>query len=93
MYPILFSFGNITIYSFGLLLSIAILVCGVGLSILAKKVRLDTTDLFDKYLLAIFVSIVCARLTYFIVYPEAFKGPVGSIWTIFALWQGGLVFY
>lgn len=93
MYPILFSVGNITIYSFGLLLSIAILVCGVGLSVLAKKSNLDTKNLFDKYLLAIFFSIICARLAYFILYPDAFRAPAGSFWAIFALWQGGLVFY
>jgi phosphatidylglycerol:prolipoprotein diacylglycerol transferase len=93
MYPVLFSIGNITIYSFGLFLSLAILLCGVGLFILAKIAKLNVANFFDKYLLIIFVGLVCARITYAILYPDAFKAPTGNFWSIFALWQGGLVFY
>lgn len=93
MYPVLFSIGNVTIYSFGLFLSIAILFCGIVLYVLAKIAKLDTINYIDKYLLIIFSGMVCARITYAILYPDAFKAPMGSFWSIFALWQGGLVFY
>jgi phosphatidylglycerol:prolipoprotein diacylglycerol transferase len=93
MYPVLFSIGNITIYSFGLFLSLAILLCGVGLFIFARIAKLNTANFFDKYLLIVFAGLVCARITYAVLYPDAFKAPTGNFWSIFGLWQGGLVFY
>ncbi len=93
MHPIILSAGHVVIYSFGLLLALALVVGGVTTMVLAHMARLSTKGLFDTLLFIIFASVVGARLAYVIGYHQLFFGATGNFGQIFALWQGGLVFY
>lgn len=93
MHPILFHFGSVTIYSFGLFLALGIVCGSLVIALLSKRARVSMHGLFDTILFILFGSIVGARVAYIVVYPHFFFPPSGTISSIFALWQGGLLFY
>jgi len=93
MHPILFRVGDVTVYSFGLLLALGIIIGGVVVALLARRYKLPTKTLFDDLLFVLFSSVIVSRIIYALVYPAYFKAPDGNFWQIFALWQGGLVYY
>jgi len=91
VYPTIFEGDFITVYSYGLMLSIAIIVSTVLLLREAKKQGVAAEPLVDLILLVVLGGIIGARLfyvffydlSYFLTYPQE----------IFKFWQGGLVFY
>jgi len=90
MYPILWHWGKLTIYSHGLLSVIGFLVAAFLIWFLASKEKLlseKRIDLFDFLIWLIIFGILGARLLYVILYYKQFS----SFWEVFTLWNGGLV--
>ncbi len=85
-----FSLGSISIYWYGILIAL-----GLFLSILygireSKKVGLDNNDFLNMLLIAIPVSIICARLYYVIFSFDMYKDDLMSILDIRG---GGIAIY
>ena len=93
MHPVLISFGNVTIYSFGVFLALGILCGSLLVTFLLHKARLSSHGLFDSILFLLLCGVIGARLAYVIIYPQFFSPPGGSWTNVFALWNGGLIFY
>jgi phosphatidylglycerol:prolipoprotein diacylglycerol transferase len=89
MYPVLFEFFGLKIYSYGVMVALAFLL---GFALIFHRAR-QAGDRVDDYMEAaiwfIIAGIGGARLFYFIWYPDVFlQDPIGTM-----LSQGGLVWY
>ncbi len=90
MYPILFRIGPITIKSYGFMLALAFVV---GILLARREARrkgLNPDLVFDLVLYAAIGGIAGARLVYVIGHLREF---LMTPLRIFAIWEGGLVFY
>jgi phosphatidylglycerol:prolipoprotein diacylglycerol transferase len=89
--PYLFKLGPLTIFPWGLTLSVAILLGTLVAIKLAKKVGFETDLILDLAIYLVIGGIVGARLFYVLVYDPAqyLQEPL----QIFALWNGGMVYY
>lgn len=88
MHPILFSFGNIHIYSYGFFISLAFILSFAMIFFLAKKNNLNREYLLEKLFLVFFASLFVGHLLYFILYYNQFTD-----WYQFLfLWQGMVSF-
>lgn len=87
MYPILWSFGKINIYSHGLLMALGAIIGGVILYYLARKKNLPTNFILDLIVLGMVGGLIGARLLYFWLYLNQFE----HWYEIFFVWWGGLV--
>ncbi|MDD3374833.1 MAG: prolipoprotein diacylglyceryl transferase [Candidatus Omnitrophica bacterium] len=94
MYPILFKIGSLTIYSYGAMLALAIVVCSFLLQKEAKQKGINPDFIFDLvFWVAIFgilgsrIFFVFLNISYFIDHPfeiiMIYKGGLA--------WQGGLI--
>lgn len=90
MHPILFQWGPVTIYSYGLLLALAFLACGLVVLHEAKYRGLKADIVYDLIILAAVGGIVGARVFYVAAHWVEFSF---NYWEIFAIQNGGLVFY
>jgi phosphatidylglycerol:prolipoprotein diacylglycerol transferase len=90
MHPILYSFDGITLYTYGMMLSIGFLT-GFALFLLDLKRRSLSVDTgIDLAFWVLLSSIAGSRLVYVLLNLSYFgKNPV----KIFMLWEGGLVWY
>lgn len=99
MFPILFSFGKIHIYSYGFFMSLAFILSFALVFYLAKKDNLSREYLFEKLFLVFLVGLFFGHLLYYFLYFNQFNN-----WLqFFYLWQGmvsfggiiggGIVFY
>ncbi len=90
MYPVLFKFGNVAIYTYGLFIALGFL-SGIAIAKKeAKRVGEDPERITDLCFFILIAAIVGSRLFYVITAPEAFmKNPL----EIFRIWNGGLVFF
>ena len=93
MYPILFSFGNFKIFSYGLFVALAFIVSIYYLSYFLNKSKSEIfpqDELYSFLLYLILFGIVGARIFYiFTNIKEYIANPLD----IFKVWQGGLVYY
>lgn len=92
MWPVLFRIGPLDVYSWGFALSLAVLAGTLLLYRQAPKTGLLTPDqVIDMAIWLVVGGIVGARLFYVVVYEPGtyLKQPA----LIFALWQGGMVYY
>lgn len=91
MIPYLFKLGPLTIFPWGFTLSVAILLGTLLAMKLAKKVGFETDLILDLVIYLVIGGVVGARLFYVFVYePERYlREPL----QIFALWNGGMVYY
>jgi len=89
MYPIIFSFWKVTIYSHGILVALGLIIGGWLIYSLAKEEDLSTRQLLDLLLYAVIAGLIGARLNYIIVYHAYFN----NLWEYLAIWQGGMVSY
>jgi len=89
MHPILFKIGSLNFYTHGLLAGVGIAAAAILLYFLAKKEKLDPAHLYDWLLLSIFLGLIGAKLTYFLLYHDQFS----SFWELFQIWRGGMVSY
>ncbi|OEG69537.1 hypothetical protein ATZ36_09005 [Candidatus Endomicrobiellum trichonymphae] len=93
MHPILFTFGNFTIYTYGFFVATAFAVAIFYLLHLITKSKekiISQDDLYSLVMYIMIFGVVGARLFFvftdlkeFILYPLS----------IFKIWQGGLVYY
>ena len=95
MYPIIFQIGPVTIYSYGVSLAVAVLVCAYFLKREALANNLKSQTLVDLLFVVVISGIIGARLLYVLLnLPHFFQKPL----EIFMLhhgglaWQGGLIF-
>lgn len=87
MHPILFQIGNFPIYTYGLILALAI-SSGLGWAgYLAAKRGWDFLDIADIGLWAVIIGLIGARLGYIIQRPETFAD---NWWNIFNFRTGGI---
>jgi phosphatidylglycerol---prolipoprotein diacylglyceryl transferase len=99
MMPVLLEIGPIKVYSYGFFLALSFLVTlpllarDIGRH-LAPRVGMSAAEGFqrtlDLFTLLIPLSIVGARLFYVLENPGSFSG---NFLGVFALWDGGLVYY
>lgn len=90
MYPILFTLGNITIYSYGFMIALGFFL-GIVLAMReARRVGETPEKIMDLCFYILVAAIVGSRLFYVITAWDKFAAnPID----ILKLWQGGLVFY
>lgn len=90
MYPILFNWGPITIYSYGFMLALAFLLGIYFARLEAKRKSINPDLIYDLAILAALGGIIGARFFYVIGHWELYS----RNWkAIFAFQEGGLVFY
>lgn len=93
MLPVLFQFGPITIYSFGLLLALAFLVATFLIFRQAQKEYLEEEKVFDVVFLSLISGLLGSRLFYIIEHFDSFGFSVLN-WLLinahpgFSLWGG-----
>lgn len=90
MYPVLFQFGHISLYTYGLFIALGFLT---GIAIAkreARRVGIHPERITDLCFFILIAAIVGSRLFYVLTAPRAFlEDPL----EIFRIWNGGLVFY
>lgn len=90
MHPILFKFGVVTIYSYGLMVAMGFVVA-TALALRAAKIFDISPDRISNLSLVILISgIVGARIMYVMLNAGDF---VSNPLEVFMVWHGGLVFY
>lgn len=87
MYPVLFSWGSVKIYTHGLFMALGAILGGTLIFYLSSKKGLKFRFLFDTLVYSLFFGIIGARILYIILYYYQFDN-----WReMFYFWQGGLV--
>ncbi len=91
MKPILFHIGSLPLYSFGLMVALGVMCSLWLMSLRARKTGFPEGDgAFDMVFVVVISGFLGARLYYIIQNMEwYFRHPI----KIFALWEGGLIFY
>ena len=87
MHPILFTIGPITIYSYGVMLATAVLVCTYFLSVDAKRYNISQDTAYDLVFWCILWGIIGARIFYIFIEWSYFSE---NLWEIPMLQKGGL---
>jgi phosphatidylglycerol:prolipoprotein diacylglycerol transferase len=92
MYPELFEipFIHLTIKSYAVMLVIAFLLAVFVIRRLSRGISPDPQLITNAALYALIAGVVGARLFYVVHYFDHFKG---NLFSVFAIWQGGLEFY
>lgn len=90
MYPILYKFGPINLYTYGFFLALAFLAAILVSGQEARRLDLPVGRFYDLCFYIILAAIIGSRLLYVIVNLSFFlENPL----KIFSLWEGGLVFH
>ncbi len=95
MYPVIVQLGHLTIYSYGLMLAVAVIVCTFLLSRDARRKGISPEMVFDLAFWTVLAGIVGARLFYIILNWEFFRQNIFEMVMIQKgglAWQGGLIF-
>lgn len=95
MYPVFGKIGPFTIYSFGVMLAAAVVICSFLLARDAAKKKIDPTLIYDLSFWLILGGIVGARLFYILLNFGYFLHNPGEIIMIQnggLAWQGGFIF-
>ena len=87
MHPILFTIGPITIYSYGVMLATAVLICTFLLSIDAKRYNISQETAYDLVFWCILWGIIGARIFYVFIEWSYFSD---NFLEILMLQKGGL---
>lgn len=91
MIPYLFELGPLTVFPWGLALSLAILLGTLVAIKLARRVGFDADSILDLVIYLVIGGVVGARLFYVLVYDPSHY--LQHPWQVFALWNGGMVYY
>ena len=94
MHPILFTIGPITIYSYGVMLALAVLVCTYFLSIDAKRIHISRETAYDLVFWCMLWGIIGARIFYVFIEWPYFSGNLLEIPMLQKgglAWQGGFL--
>ncbi len=90
MYPELFSVGNLTVYSYGLMIALAVFVSAVAIYREAPKENLNSDNVLEAVVAAAFFGLIGARLLYVLLNWSYFRfNPMEILFAQFA----GLSFY
>lgn len=95
MHPVICQIGPLTVYSFGLMLAIAVLVCSILLARDAKAVNIAPDVIYDFSLWMIVAGIIGSRVFFiFLNLPDFVADPqqIFMVQNGGLAWQGGLVF-
>ena len=90
MFPIIFKFGFIQVYSYGLMAALAFWVCAFLLSKQARSLEVKKDFFWNMSGWLLLGGILGGRLLYIIFNLNYFRENPREI---FALWQGGLIWY
>ncbi|MDR1417560.1 MAG: prolipoprotein diacylglyceryl transferase [Endomicrobium sp.] len=93
MYPVLFSFGGLKIFSYGLFVAVAFITSMHYLSYSLSKLKskiFTQDELYTFFVYLVFFGIVGARVFYVLT---NLKDYITNPLDIFKVWQGGLVYY
>ncbi|MBF0240958.1 MAG: prolipoprotein diacylglyceryl transferase [Desulfamplus sp.] len=90
MHPVLFKFGSLTLYTYGLFVALGFLGAVAFANHRAKKNGIGKDEMSDLFFLILISSIIGARILYVIVNFNEFESDPISV---FKIWNGGLVFY
>ncbi len=89
MFPVLFEFFGIKIYTYGVLVALGALTA-YWLSLrLAKREGINPNHMENTVMLALLLGVIGGRLSYVIEHPEQ----VQSLKDIVAIWNGGMDFF
>ncbi|MDE1920963.1 MAG: prolipoprotein diacylglyceryl transferase [Candidatus Omnitrophica bacterium] len=94
MHPVLFKIGPITIYSYGVMLATAVLVCTYLLSLDAKRSNISQDTAYDLVFWCLVGGFIGARIFYiFLEWPYYSANPLAipMIWEGGLAWQGGFI--
>lgn len=92
MHPIAFHLGPLTVHWYGVMIALAFLFGLWTATLRARREKIPAEKIADVTLWLMVGAIVGARFVYVTTYwHEEFAGQ--PLWTIFAIWQGGLVYY
>ncbi|HXE43090.1 MAG TPA: prolipoprotein diacylglyceryl transferase [Candidatus Baltobacteraceae bacterium] len=92
MHPIAFHLGPLTIHWYGVMIALAFLFGLWTATARARREKIPADKIADVTLWLMVGAIVGARIVYVTTYwREEFAGR--PLWEIFAIWQGGLVYY
>lgn len=89
MRPTLFTIGSIPIHGYGLMLAIGFLVAIFVASHRAKKRDIPSQNVFDLGLYILVSALLGARIFHFFQHLDEYS----SFWSVFKVWEGGLVYY
>jgi phosphatidylglycerol:prolipoprotein diacylglycerol transferase len=93
MHPVLFSFGSLKIFSYGLFVALAFIISMYYLSYSLNKLKskiFARDELYSFFVYLVFFGIVGARAFYVLT---NLKDYIANPLDIFKVWQGGLVYY
>ncbi|MDR1942922.1 MAG: prolipoprotein diacylglyceryl transferase [Endomicrobium sp.] len=93
MYPIIFSIGKLTIFSYGLFVALAFFTAITYISNQIKKSKekiLSQDELYSLFTYIIVSGIIGARFLFVFSNPQDF---VLDPMSVFKLWEGGLTYY
>lgn len=94
MHPIIFQFGPLTIYSYGVMLAIAVVVCTFLVSTEARRLGFNPDVIFDIVFWIVLFGILGARIFYILLNLEFFlENPLETIMIQKGglAWQGSLI--
>ena len=94
MHPILFIIGPITIYSYGVMLALAVLVCTYFLSVDANRYHISKENAYDLVFWCMLWGIIGARIFYVFIEWSYFSGNLLEIPMLQKgglAWQGGFL--
>ena len=87
MYPILFSFGSINVYSHGVMMALGAVVGAWFFLYLVKNEKVPKDYLLAMTIWTIIGGVIGARILYLLLYFDQFD----SLQSMLAFWNGGLV--
>jgi phosphatidylglycerol:prolipoprotein diacylglycerol transferase len=90
MHPVLFEFGPLKIFTYGFFLALAFLGAIFMAAREARRLGLPVAKFYDLCFYVVLAALVGSRLMYVILEIRQF---LAHPLKIFALWEGGLVFY
>lgn len=90
MYPVLFNFGPLTIYSYGFFLALAFLVATYVFWREGKKQGYQEEKLLDFSIISLLAALVGGRILYVLINFEQFSGNFGRI---LYFWEGGFAYF
>ena len=94
MHPILFTIGPITIYSYGVMLALAVLICTYLLSLDAKRYNISQETAYDLVFWCMLWGIIAARIFYVFIAWDYYKDNLLEIPMLQKgglAWQGGFL--
>lgn len=91
MHPILFKIGDFALYSYGFMLFLAF---GISMFWALREASLKGYNLeyiYEALIITMILAILGSRLAFVLYHWELYRG--GPFWRVFALREGGLIFY